>query len=132
MVYAPNKEDADRILKAFGCRKMPCRKYNCNGRRGRQRRHSLFLDKSFPLRSSPARRNDHSRAGGRTLRLISFPRFTRNPSDVEVLDIRIITRSCMKKIPKPKSVEAYIAAAPRAVQPNLKELRAVIRKTAPD
>ena len=37
----------------------------------------------------------------------------------------------MKKIPKPKDVDAYIAAAPKEVQGKLKELRAVIRKTAP-
>ncbi|MGH9840799.1 MAG: iron chaperone [Blastocatellia bacterium] len=37
----------------------------------------------------------------------------------------------MKKILKPKDVDAYIAAAPKEVQGKLKELRAVIRKTAP-
>jgi uncharacterized protein YdhG (YjbR/CyaY superfamily) len=42
----------------------------------------------------------------------------------------------MKKTPKPKSkkprdVAAYIAAAPTEVRSKLKELRAVIRKTAP-
>ena len=37
----------------------------------------------------------------------------------------------MKKIPKPKDVDAYIAAAPKVVQRKLKELRVVIRKTAP-
>jgi uncharacterized protein YdhG (YjbR/CyaY superfamily) len=37
----------------------------------------------------------------------------------------------MKKMPKPKDVDAYIAAAPKEVQGKLKELRAVIRKTAP-
>lgn len=37
----------------------------------------------------------------------------------------------MKKMPKPKSVDAYIAAAPKEVQGKLKELRAAIRKTAP-
>jgi uncharacterized protein YdhG (YjbR/CyaY superfamily) len=36
----------------------------------------------------------------------------------------------MKKL-KPKDVNAYIAAAPKAVQGKLKELRAVIRKTEP-
>ncbi|HEY2931027.1 MAG TPA: DUF1801 domain-containing protein [Acidobacteriota bacterium] len=38
----------------------------------------------------------------------------------------------MKKMLKPKSVDAYIAAAPKEVQRKLKELRATIRKTAPD
>jgi uncharacterized protein YdhG (YjbR/CyaY superfamily) len=33
---------------------------------------------------------------------------------------------------KPKTVEAYIAAAPRKVQGKLKELRAAIRNVAPD
>jgi uncharacterized protein YdhG (YjbR/CyaY superfamily) len=37
----------------------------------------------------------------------------------------------MKTKPKPKDVDAYIAAAPKEVQGKLKELRAVIRKTAP-
>lgn len=37
----------------------------------------------------------------------------------------------MKKIPAPKDVDAYIAAAPKEVQGKLEELRAVIRKTAP-
>jgi uncharacterized protein YdhG (YjbR/CyaY superfamily) len=37
----------------------------------------------------------------------------------------------MKKGPKPKDVDAYIAAAPREVQPKLKELREIITKTAP-
>lgn len=37
----------------------------------------------------------------------------------------------MKKAPKPKDVDAYIAAAPREAQGKLKELRAVIRKAAP-
>ena len=33
---------------------------------------------------------------------------------------------------KPRTVDAYIAGAPKEVQGKLKELRAVIRKTAPD
>ncbi|HZI57802.1 MAG TPA: DUF1801 domain-containing protein [Verrucomicrobiae bacterium] len=33
---------------------------------------------------------------------------------------------------KPKDVDAYIAAAPKETQRKLKELRAVIKKTAPD
>ena len=37
----------------------------------------------------------------------------------------------MKKIPKPKSVDAYIAAAPKETQKKLKELRAAIREVAP-
>ena len=37
----------------------------------------------------------------------------------------------MKTIPKPKNVDAYIAAAPKELQSKLKELRAVIRKAAP-
>ena len=37
----------------------------------------------------------------------------------------------MKKTPKPKNVQAYIAAAPKEVQGKLKQLRATIRKTAP-
>jgi uncharacterized protein YdhG (YjbR/CyaY superfamily) len=37
----------------------------------------------------------------------------------------------MKKTQKPKDVDAYIEAAPRAVRAKLKELRAMIRKTAP-
>jgi uncharacterized protein YdhG (YjbR/CyaY superfamily) len=37
----------------------------------------------------------------------------------------------VKKTAKPKSVDAYIAAAPKEIQGKLKELRAVIRKTAP-
>jgi uncharacterized protein YdhG (YjbR/CyaY superfamily) len=37
----------------------------------------------------------------------------------------------MKKTPKPKDVDAYIAAAPKEVRGKLKELRAIIRKTAP-
>jgi uncharacterized protein YdhG (YjbR/CyaY superfamily) len=37
----------------------------------------------------------------------------------------------MKKTPKPKDVDAYIAAAPKEAMSKLKELRAVIRKTAP-
>ena len=38
----------------------------------------------------------------------------------------------MKRMRKPQSVDAYIAAAPREVQSKLKELRAAIRKTAPN
>ena len=37
----------------------------------------------------------------------------------------------MKKSPKPKDVDAYIAAAPKEVRDKLKEVRAVIRKAAP-
>lgn len=37
----------------------------------------------------------------------------------------------MKKTPKAKDVDSYIAAAPKEVRSKLKELRAVIRKTAP-
>ncbi len=37
----------------------------------------------------------------------------------------------MKKIAKPKTVDAYIATAPKEVQVKLKELRAAIRKAAP-
>ena len=37
----------------------------------------------------------------------------------------------MKNTPKAKDVDGFIAAAPKEVQPKLKELRAVIRKTAP-
>ena len=37
----------------------------------------------------------------------------------------------MKKTLKPKDVDAYIAAAPKEVQGKLKELRSVIRRTAP-
>lgn len=38
----------------------------------------------------------------------------------------------MKKIPKPKNVDGYIAAAPKEVQSKLKELRTAIREAAPD
>ncbi|MEK6968543.1 MAG: DUF1801 domain-containing protein [Nanoarchaeota archaeon] len=38
----------------------------------------------------------------------------------------------MKKISKPKNVEAYIASAPKETQGKLKELRAAIRQTAPN
>ena len=34
-------------------------------------------------------------------------------------------------MPKPKNVDAYIAAAPKGVRSKLRQLRAVIRKTAP-
>jgi uncharacterized protein YdhG (YjbR/CyaY superfamily) len=37
----------------------------------------------------------------------------------------------MTKTKKPKDVDAYISAAPKEVREKLKELRAVIRKTAP-
>ncbi len=37
----------------------------------------------------------------------------------------------MKKSPKPKDVDGYIAEAPKEAQAKLKELRAIIRKTAP-
>ena len=37
----------------------------------------------------------------------------------------------MTKMQKPKDVDAYISAAPKEVRGKLKELRAVIRKTAP-
>src|SRR5260370_38885937 len=37
----------------------------------------------------------------------------------------------MKKTEKPKDVDAYIAAAPKEAMGKLKELRAVIRSTAP-
>jgi uncharacterized protein YdhG (YjbR/CyaY superfamily) len=37
----------------------------------------------------------------------------------------------MTKTQKPKDVDAYISAAPKEVREKLKELRAVIRKTAP-
>jgi uncharacterized protein YdhG (YjbR/CyaY superfamily) len=37
----------------------------------------------------------------------------------------------MKKPPKPKNVDAYIAAAPKEARGKLQELRTVIRKTAP-
>ncbi len=35
------------------------------------------------------------------------------------------------QMPKPKSVDAYIAAAPKEARSKLKEFRSVIRKTAP-
>jgi uncharacterized protein YdhG (YjbR/CyaY superfamily) len=38
----------------------------------------------------------------------------------------------MKNSKTPKDVAAYIAAAPRAVQPKLREVRAAIREVAPD
>src|SRR5512143_4301563 len=38
----------------------------------------------------------------------------------------------MKKNLRPKSVDAYIAAAPANVRGKLRQLRAVIRRTAPD
>ena len=37
----------------------------------------------------------------------------------------------MKKMPRPTSVDAYIAAAPRETQEKLHRLRATIRKAAP-
>ncbi len=37
----------------------------------------------------------------------------------------------MKRTPRPKSVDAYIAAAPKEVQRKLKQLRAAIREVAP-
>ena len=37
-----------------------------------------------------------------------------------------------KKIPKPKSVDAYIAAALKEMQPKLRKIRAAIREVAPD
>jgi uncharacterized protein YdhG (YjbR/CyaY superfamily) len=37
----------------------------------------------------------------------------------------------MKKTPKPKTVDAYIAAAPKELQSKLKELRAIIREAVP-
>ncbi len=37
----------------------------------------------------------------------------------------------MKKESKPEEIEAYIRAAPKSVQGMLRELRAVIKKTAP-
>ena len=37
----------------------------------------------------------------------------------------------MKKPPRPKHVDEYIAAAPKEVQGKLNELRAIIKKTAP-
>ena len=40
-------------------------------------------------------------------------------------------KTIMNKMLKPKNVGTYIAAAPKEVQGKLKELRAVIRKTAP-
>jgi uncharacterized protein YdhG (YjbR/CyaY superfamily) len=43
----------------------------------------------------------------------------------------IIPHRTVKKTPKPKDVPAYIAAAPKEVRGKLRELRAVIRKTAP-
>ena len=38
----------------------------------------------------------------------------------------------MRKILKPKSVDEYIAAAPKEVRGKLKELRTIIKKAAPD
>jgi uncharacterized protein YdhG (YjbR/CyaY superfamily) len=38
----------------------------------------------------------------------------------------------MKKIPKQKTVDAYIAAAPRELQGKLKQLRTIIREAAPN
>ena len=38
----------------------------------------------------------------------------------------------MKTMPKPKDMDAYIAAAPKEVRGKLKEIRTVIRKAAPD
>lgn len=38
----------------------------------------------------------------------------------------------MKKNIEPKSVDAYISSAPKEVRGDLKELRAIIRKAAPD
>jgi uncharacterized protein YdhG (YjbR/CyaY superfamily) len=37
----------------------------------------------------------------------------------------------MKKVAKPKDVDAYIAAAPKETRSRLKELRAVIKKASP-
>lgn len=37
----------------------------------------------------------------------------------------------MKKMPRPKNVDAYIAAAPKELRGKLKELRAIIKKAAP-
>src|SRR5438876_969654 len=37
----------------------------------------------------------------------------------------------MKQTPKPKDVDAFIAAAPMEIQPRLEQLRSVIRKAAP-
>ena len=37
----------------------------------------------------------------------------------------------MKKTPKPKDVDAYIAAAPKEVRADLKSMRDLIKKTAP-
>jgi uncharacterized protein YdhG (YjbR/CyaY superfamily) len=37
----------------------------------------------------------------------------------------------MKKLLKPKNVDAYIAAAPKEVQSKLQELRAAIKAAAP-
>jgi uncharacterized protein YdhG (YjbR/CyaY superfamily) len=37
----------------------------------------------------------------------------------------------MKRAPKPKDVDAYIAAAPQEVRGKLREMRAAIRKAAP-
>src|SRR5882672_6922034 len=47
---------------------------------------------------------------------------------------KIIENNCLKcmKKAKPQDVDAYIAAAPKETQRKLKELRAVIKKTAPD
>ena len=38
----------------------------------------------------------------------------------------------MGKTPEPKSVDAYIAAAPKEMQPKLRKIRAAIREVAPD
>ena len=38
----------------------------------------------------------------------------------------------MKRAPKPKNVDAYIAAAPKAVRAKLNQLRSIITKTAPE
>jgi uncharacterized protein YdhG (YjbR/CyaY superfamily) len=42
------------------------------------------------------------------------------------------TPAKLMKNAKPQNVDAYIAAAPKETQGKLKELRAVIKKTAPD
>jgi hypothetical protein len=38
---------------------------------------------------------------------------------------------CIKRMSKPKTVDAYIAAAPKEVRDKLKELRAIIKEAAP-
>jgi uncharacterized protein YdhG (YjbR/CyaY superfamily) len=56
---------------------------------------------------------------------------TKEPKNTSMKNTSMMKNTTMKKMPKPRDVDDYIAAAPKDVQGKLEEFRAIIRKAAP-